>query len=85
MYIEPLINFNFFIPPHTAVEMAAQYNKYAKTPIQPEQAHLLLADDFEADLVQLGETIVEIGRFSSLDGNPHTFTFQRHQFLEERN
>ena len=75
---------HFFIPPQKAVEMAAQYNKYAKTPIQPKQAHLLLADDFEADLVQLGETIIEIGRFESLDGNPHTFTCHRHEFLAEK-
>ena len=79
------INFHFSIPPQTALNMTAEYNKYAKTPIQPEQAHLLLPDDFEADLVQTGASRVYIGRFESANGNPHTFTVYRHEFYEEIN
>ena len=79
------IYFHFTIPPQTALNITAEYNKYAKTPIQPEQAHLLLPDDFEADLVQTGISAIYIGRFESADGNPHTFWVHRNEFYEEIN
>ena len=76
---------SFTIPPQTALNIVAEYNKYAKTPIQPEQAHLLLGDDFDADLIQTGQHRVYVGRFESTDGNPHHFDLYRHQFSEELN
>ncbi|MCT4557366.1 MAG: hypothetical protein N4A61_04825 [Pelagimonas sp.] len=55
--------------------LVARWNEHAndENQINSDQVHLMISDNFDADMENDGCALVEVGRFASKTGNPATF------------